>query len=93
MVNNFRMNVLDWTALTLVVIGALNWGLVGIAHFVDSTANWNVVNLVFDGIPEVEFGIYVLVGLAAIYSVYLATRLLGVGEEFDAEMETRRPAK
>lgn len=72
------MNLIDWTALTLVFIGALNWGLVGVAHFVDATASWNVVNILFDGIPEVEFGLYILVGLASIWTVFLATRLAGV---------------
>ncbi|MBD3360172.1 DUF378 domain-containing protein, partial [Candidatus Peregrinibacteria bacterium] len=28
-----KLNVLDWIALILVVIGALNWGLVGLFQF------------------------------------------------------------
>jgi uncharacterized membrane protein YuzA (DUF378 family) len=72
------MNVVDWIALALVIVGALNWGLVGIAYFVDDTANWNLVNLIFDSVPEVEFAIYVLVGLASLWAIYLASRLLGV---------------
>jgi hypothetical protein len=86
---SFRMNLVDWTALALVVVGALNWGLVGIAYFVDSAANWNVVNVLFDGIPEVEFAIYLLVGLASLYTVYLASRLAGVRiDEMTPEPET-----
>jgi len=75
---SFRTNLIDWTALTLVVVGALNWGLVGVAHFVDATANWNLVSVLFGGAPAVEFGVYVLVGLASLWTIYLATRLAGV---------------
>jgi uncharacterized membrane protein YuzA (DUF378 family) len=86
---SFRMNLIDWTALTLVAVGALNWGLIGVAYFVDAAANWNLVNIVFDGIPEVEFAIYVLVGLASLWTVYLASRLVGVrSDEMAAESET-----
>jgi len=87
MPKNFRMNLVDWTALVLVVVGALNWGLVGIGHFVDSAANWNLVNILLDSVPAAEFGIYVLVGIAALYTVYLATRIAGV-EIPDPDIET-----
>jgi len=94
MPKNFRMNVLDWTALVLVVVGALNWGLVGIAHFVDSAASWNLVNILLDSVPAAEFGIYVLVGLAALYTVYLATRIAGVEiPEPDVETSERGAPK
>lgn len=88
--NAFKMNVIDWAALTLVVIGALNWGLVGVAYFVDSAANWNIVNILFDSIPELEFAIYILVGLASLWMVYLATRLAGVRTD-DMSPDTSGP--
>ena len=54
----------------LVLIGALNWGLVG-------TANWNAVDkttaaLVKDPSTQktVERTVYVLVGLAALFLIY-----------------------
>ncbi|HCG98943.1 MAG TPA: DUF378 domain-containing protein, partial [Actinobacteria bacterium] len=28
-----RLNWLDWTSMTVAVIGALNWGLVGFFNF------------------------------------------------------------
>ncbi|MFT5360097.1 MAG: uncharacterized membrane protein YuzA (DUF378 family) [Candidatus Paceibacteria bacterium] len=55
------------TAMYLTSIGALNWGLVGVAGFFGS--NWNLVNLVFGGIPTLEFIVYILIGLSAIYSL------------------------
>jgi len=87
MTSRFKLNVFDWTALALVVIGALNWGLVGLAYFVDSAANWNAVNILLDSVPEAEFAVYLLVGLAGIYAVYVAARLAGMGSS-EPEMET-----
>ncbi|MFC6954454.1 DUF378 domain-containing protein [Halorubellus litoreus] len=74
----FKMNVLDWIVLALVIVGAVNWGLVGIGYFVDSAANWNLVNIALGSIPELEFLVYAIVGLAGIYGIYFATRISGV---------------
>jgi len=87
MVKQFKMNVVDWTAIALIVVGAINWGLVGIAHFVDAAANWNLVNILLGGIPELEFAVYAVVGLAGLYTVYFATRIAGV-DVGDAEVES-----
>lgn len=70
-----RVSYLDWISLLLVIVGAINWGLVGIAGFVSQTANWNLVNLIFGSIPELEWAIYVLVGLAGLYELYFAYTL------------------
>lgn len=75
MQKSFKMNYVDWTALVLVIVGALNWGLVGVAHFLTDGASWNLVNLVFGSIVALEFGIYLVVGLAALYGIYFAYRL------------------
>lgn len=48
----------------LVIIGAINLGLVGVGNFLGS--NWNVVNLIFGNWMWLENGIYVLIGLAGI---------------------------
>lgn len=48
----------------LLVIGGLNWGLVGIGMFMGS--NLNVVNMIVGSWPKLEALIYVLVGIAAI---------------------------
>lgn len=67
------MNALDWLSLVLVIVGALNWGLVGVGWFVD--ANWNLVELVFGSIPTVEALIYLVVGLAGLYELYFGYQL------------------
>jgi len=56
-------NWLDWTALILVIIGALNWGLVGLA-------NWNLVEMISGSMTWIATTIYILVGLAGLYSIY-----------------------
>lgn len=48
----------------LVIIGALNWGLVGIGAFLGR--NLNVVNLLLGSSAQAENVVYVLVGLAAL---------------------------
>ncbi len=48
------------TAYALVLVGALNWGLVGLFGF-------NLVSLIFGAWPMVEKLIYILVGLSALY--------------------------
>lgn len=50
-------------AWILVIIGALNWGLVGLND------NWNVVHAILGGIPLLEDIVYILVGLSAVASL------------------------
>lgn len=59
------MKALHMVAFLLAMVGALNWGLVGIGGFMGS--NLNVVNLILGGMPQVEWIVYVLVGLSAVY--------------------------
>lgn len=54
-------------AWILVIIGGLNWLLVGIGGFVDM--NLNVVNLLLGSWPAVEWIVYIVVGLATVYQL------------------------
>jgi len=56
-------NALDWIALILIIIGGLNWGLVGIFK-------WNLVDAIFGIGSVVSAIVYILVGVAALYSIY-----------------------
>jgi len=47
----------------LVIIGGINWGLVGIA-------NIDLVELLLGSIPIVQQIVYVLVGISALYLAY-----------------------
>ncbi len=51
-------------AWVLLIIGGLNWGLVGIGGFLGS--DWNVVKMILGSWPTVESLIYLLVGLSAL---------------------------
>ena len=52
----------------LLVVGGLNWGLVGLAMlFGAEGTNWNVVNLLIGAWPVAEGIVYLLVGLAAVF--------------------------
>jgi uncharacterized membrane protein YuzA (DUF378 family) len=59
-----KMNALDWIAMTLLVIGGLNWGLVGFFSF-------DLVAAIFGDMTMVSRIVYDLVGLSAIYSVWM----------------------
>ena len=50
------------TALTLIIIGAINWGLIGLLQY-------NLVDSIFGIQSMISRIIYALVGLAGIYSI------------------------
>ena len=52
----------------LLIIGGLNWFLVGLGSFLGGY--WNVVYMIFGSWPAVEGLVYVLVGLAAVYELF-----------------------
>lgn len=52
----------------LTLIGALNWGLVGLGTLMNGS-NWNLVNLLVGQWPTVEAVVYLLVGSSAVYSL------------------------
>ncbi len=58
---------LHMVTFVLVLVGALNWGLVGLGGFMGG--DWNLVNMLLGSWPMVEWLVYVLVGLSAVYEV------------------------
>ncbi len=58
------MKAVRIVALLLTVVGALNWGLVGVGGF--AGMNLNLVNLILGSLPTVEGVVYILVGLSGI---------------------------
>lgn len=56
------MKMLHISAFLLTVVGALNWGLVGLFNF-------NLVAVLLGSVPMVERVVYILVGLSAAYLV------------------------
>lgn len=55
-------NTIDWIALILVIIGALNWGLMAM--------NYNLVTLIFGSIPILVTIVYALVALSGLWILY-----------------------
>ena len=64
-----RTKPLDWTALTLVIIGAINWGLVGFFQF-------DIVASLFGGVDAViSRVIYAIIGLCGLYCMTMYGRI------------------
>jgi uncharacterized protein len=61
-----RLNWLDYTAMVLVLIGGINWGLVGFFNF-------NLVTAIFGA--TVGNVIFAIVGLAALYAIYTLSKM------------------
>lgn len=62
------MKVLYYIALTLVIIGALNWLLIGLFSF-------DLVATLFGNMSVFSRFVYVLVGIADIISIGLYTKI------------------
>jgi uncharacterized membrane protein YuzA (DUF378 family) len=58
------MKALHMISFILVVIGGLNWGLVGLGELMGS--DWNVVHMIIGSMASLEWLVYVLVGLATL---------------------------
>lgn len=62
------MKGLHMASWILLVVGGVNWGLVGLSGFLGG--NWNVVYMLLGSWPAVEWLVYVLVGAAAVYEIF-----------------------
>ena len=63
-----KRNWLDVISLILIIIGGINWGLVGFFGI-------DLIGMIFGELSVVTRTIFVLVGLAAIYSLVLFWKL------------------
>lgn len=64
--------VIDYCCLVLVLIGAINWGLVGFFKF-------DLVKAIFGDLTIVSRIIYGAVGIAGLYLLTLFGRIKGFG--------------
>ena len=64
-----KLNWLDWVVVVLVIIGGLNWGLYGLFGF-------DLVAYLFGAVSILSRIVYVLVGLAALYLLIIAGKLV-----------------
>ena len=63
-----RVNSLDGIAEALIIVGGINWGLVGFF-------NYNLVDAVFGFGSTASRVIYALVGLSAVYMIYASLKI------------------
>ena len=63
-----RMKALEWIPMLLLIIGGINWGLVGLFDV-------DLVAMIFGEGSSISRVVYALVGLSALYSLYLSTRM------------------
>lgn len=63
-----KLSGITWAAIALVVIGALNWGLVGLF-------NYDLVAALFGRLSVVSRVVYLLVALSGLYLIVDAARL------------------
>lgn len=65
------LNAVDWAAMVLLIIGGINWGLIGLFGI-------DLVITLFGETP-ISGLVYTLVGLAALWSIYTCTKLANRG--------------
>ncbi len=56
------MKTIDYIALVIVIIGAINWGLIGIFQF-------DLVRVIFGDMSFVSRTIYTIVGICGLYAI------------------------
>lgn len=62
----------DYTILTITIIGAINWGLIGFFHF-------DLVSFLFGNMTWLSRIIYAIVGLCGLYLLSLYGRIGSMG--------------
>ncbi|MDO5555992.1 MAG: DUF378 domain-containing protein [Clostridia bacterium] len=62
------MKIINGIALTLVIIGAINWLLVGLFEF-------NLVDAIFGSLSILTRIIYIIVGIAGLWSIAFYSKL------------------
>lgn len=63
-----KLSIFDWVAIILVIVGGLNWGLVGIFNF-------DLVKTIFGDMTFLSRIVYILVGISAVYLIGISLKL------------------
>ena len=63
------MKILHIVTFLLTIVGALNWGLVGLGWMLGGGADWNLVHMILGSNMQLEGIVYTLVGLSAVWLV------------------------
>lgn len=62
-----RRSAAEVLASIIVIIGGINWGLVGLFEL-------DLVALIFGSIPLIQRAVYIIVGIAAVYLAFALTK-------------------
>lgn len=73
-----NLNAADFAAIALIIVGGLNWGLVGLFNF-------NLVDTIFGEGSALSRIVYVLVGLSAVYAIFTVSKLASHSSAAHAE--------
>ena len=63
-----KLNTFDWVAVVLLIVGGLNWGLVGFF-------NLDLVAVIFGDMTTFARVVYALVGVSAVYVLAISAKL------------------
>lgn len=69
-----KINGLDWAAMILTIVGAVNWGLVG-------AFNFNLADVIFGSWPSIVRITYVIIGLSGLYVLANISKIGGEQEQ------------
>jgi len=63
------MKLIGWIAFILVIVGALNWGLIGVFK-------WDLVAAIFGSMTAITRVVYILVGLGGLYILFTGSKMM-----------------
>jgi uncharacterized protein len=63
-----HFSALDWAAMVLMIVGGINWGLVGAFEF-------DLVAALFGARTGWSRLVYTVVGIASLYGIYLLSKM------------------
>ena len=63
-----HLTALDWAAMLLMIVGGVNWGLVGAFDF-------NLVATLFGNQTPLSRLVYAVVGIASLYGIYILSKM------------------
>lgn len=63
-----RLNAVDWVSMALLIVGGINWGLVGLFNF-------DLVATLFGEMSLLSRIVYAVVGLSALYTIYTSSKM------------------
>lgn len=63
-----RLNAVDWISMALLIVGGVNWGLVGLF-------NVDLVATLFGEMSLLSRIVYAVVGLSALYTIYTSSKM------------------